>query len=308
MASPPSLQVVVSRLHSVLPLLPRALAVDLTPRLCEQLACSPNWKVRQAAAAAIPQIAAALLTAAGGMPENNNRSHVAAGGDHTGPGNCRGEAADDDRREDEDAPRTVDRLAHLLLHQLALDGSQWVCTAAQCAAGPLICCLGSGWPLRGGLGATAGGVIGGADESAACPGDVGAPPGADESIACPGGVGALPEDHQRMLLLGLLGLYREAVLSPRPPPAATQAALAQCFAGVTARLVPAVVSWEESGLEEVFRWVHWALGIPGRAWRRCSGGSLIGPPLLGRRCVRDKAHALSSRRVFPYIYLSQTSC
>ena len=246
---------VVSRLHSVLPLLPQALAVDLAPRLAEQLAGSANWKVRQAAAAAIPQIAAALLTAteaegaaalpqiatalltaAGGMPANND--HVAAGGDHTGPGNCRGEAAAADRREDEDAPRTVDRLAHLLLHQLALDGSQWVCTAAQCAAGPLICCLGPRWPLRGGPGATTGGVIGGADEGIACSGGVGAPP------------------HLRVLLLrGLLGLYREAVLSPRPPPAATQAALAQCFAGVTARLVPAVVSWEESGLEEVFRWV-----------------------------------------------------
>ena len=262
----------MSRLHSVLPLLPRALAVHLAPRLSEQLACSPNWKVRQAAAAAIPQIAAALLTAteaeaaaalpqiatalvtaAGGMPAKNDR--VAAGGDHTGPGNYSGGAAAADRREDEDASRAVDRLAHLLLHQLAPDGSQWVCTTAQCAAGPLICCLGPGWPLRGRLGATAGGVIGGADETAACPGGVGAPTGgAEESIACPGGVGTPPEVPQRVLLLrSLLGLYRVAVLSPRPPPAATLAALAQCFAGVMARLVPAVVSWEESGLEEVFR-------------------------------------------------------
>ena len=61
-------------------------------------------------------------------------------------------------------------------------------------------------------------------------------------------VGSLPDQ----LALSLLGLYRDAVSSPRSPAPEVLKDLAKCFAGVTVRLVPRLVSWKLSGLARVF--------------------------------------------------------
>jgi hypothetical protein len=123
-------------------------------------------------------------------------------------------------------------LASILLH-LAKEHSFWVKSAAQCAAGPLICAM---LPARN---------SGRADSL--LPPDI-ASEGEDEIKDA---VVASASIEQAFPCL--LALYRDAVLSPRPPAQEVLMDLAQCFAGVTVRLVPRLVSWETSGLAGVFQ-------------------------------------------------------
>ncbi|GAX83017.1 hypothetical protein CEUSTIGMA_g10444.t1 [Chlamydomonas eustigma] len=239
-------EVAASKLPVLLPLLETGTqAAEVGEKLMLHLVGSSMWRVRQAAAKALPALIQALMAWRTREPHGfvtgpvTSRSAYECGTTSNTPSSI-------------SSPETaIHNLLNLFIDTLAKDPSMWVRSAALCAAGPLLCNLvQKPRPVNNPDSPYINPQLG--TDLSTCQPDDNQDCQEDERMRVPETAHLAGAHLYLSYLPHLSALYVDAVLSPRTPEVEAFKGLAECLAEVACCVVPHTFTWEESRLHEVY--------------------------------------------------------